>query len=120
MLRDEALWRQSLQSGLLQLRESFLPSGLNDSNAVHISIDGSWNPTKGKTGCAAVIRDSGGRWLLGVSMSHSHGSAFLAELLAVELGFNHAIELGHTDVVCFTDCLQVVSVLQPSFDTAHY
>lgn len=42
----------------------------------------------------------------------------MVEILAVELGHSHAMELGCRDVICLSDCLQLTSVLQTNIDVA--
>lgn len=36
----------------------------------------------------------------------------MAEALAVELGLQHVLEMGYPSIVCFFDCLNVVTALQ--------
>lgn len=45
-------------------------------------------------------------------MSCGHGNAFLAEVLAVELGLQHGWDLGNRRMVCASDCASVVEILQ--------
>lgn len=62
-------------------------------------------------GCAVVVRDGHGRWVLEVSQSFNHGSAFLSELLAVELGLKQARDSGYTKVECLSNCASLVNML---------
>ncbi|XP_057452002.1 uncharacterized protein LOC130743792 [Lotus japonicus] len=88
--------------------------------SVYVAVDGSWDPQVGRMGCAAVFRDSHGKWMSASSLSYDNGSSFLSELKAVELGLQHALEQGHNTVDCKSDCLQVVQALQDGGDTSSF
>ncbi|XP_057458243.1 uncharacterized protein LOC130749003 [Lotus japonicus] len=72
----------------------------NSTSADHIyclKVDGSWNPSTGMMGGAAVLLAPDGSW---------------AELWAVELGLSLAWEMGIRSLSHESDCLQVVNILQ--------
>ncbi|XP_057426477.1 uncharacterized protein LOC130719900 [Lotus japonicus] len=77
-----------------------------------VTVDGSWNPETSRMGCSMYVFDVADRWLLGASESHGAGDAFLAELLAVELGLQACWDMGLRQVMCCTDCSMVVEVMQ--------
>ncbi|XP_057430758.1 uncharacterized protein LOC130723631 [Lotus japonicus] len=119
ILRDEALWRSSLQSPEHTMHVDTL--GTTASNTVvTIAVDGSWNPSVSRMGCAAIVRDSRGAWLSATSVSYSSGSAFLAEVLAMEVGLRHALDLGYMNVSCLSDCARALHVLQEGTNITSY
>lgn len=71
-------------------------------------------------GCSAIVIDAVDRWLSGASESHDAGLAFMAELLAVELGLQIGWDLGLRQVICCTDCAVVRDVLQRDTNVDHY
>ncbi|XP_057425490.1 uncharacterized protein LOC130718875 [Lotus japonicus] len=97
-------------------------SGLLGSGVDQLSVvvDGSWNAGRKRMGASAVLRDHLGNWISGTSTSYGHGNAFLAEILAVEIGLNHAWELGFRSVLCFSDCKQVVEVFGTAADVSTF
>ncbi|XP_057446239.1 uncharacterized protein LOC130738288 [Lotus japonicus] len=116
ILRDEALRRNTLQ---FSMQNDHLGS-MGTTTSVTIFVDGSWNPIVGRMGCAAVVRDSRGAWLSATSVSYSYGSAFLAEILAVELGLRHALDIGHKSVSCLSDCSQALQALHAGTNITSY
>lgn len=71
----------------------------------------SWNPELMRIGCGEILKDGSDYWILGITWSHGTGTSILAEILALELGLQHAWDIGHRDVVCCTGCPNVVRVL---------
>lgn len=67
-----------------------------------------------------MLRKSEGHWIYSVATSFNHGSAFLDELLAVELGLKHRWKLGYREVVCFSNCANIVEILQLHDDVVAY
>lgn len=121
VLRDEALWRSSLFPNPVQHNPPTDTTA--DESAVqkaHLAVDGSWNPSIGRMGCAAVMKDTTGKWLSAISSSFGQGSAFAAEIMALELGLQHAQNNGFLHIACVTDCGQLVSVLQTGKDVHSY
>lgn len=53
-------------------------------------------------------------------MSFGQGNKFMEEIVAVELGLNHAIGLQVHNVVCMTICLQIVNILQTQVDVSTF
>lgn len=63
-------------------------------------------------GATTVLCASGGTWVSAISDSVVAGSsAFHAEIWAVELGLIHAWNSGIRTLVCMTDCLGDIQVL---------
>lgn len=58
--------------------------------------------------CGAFIRDAYGAWLFRSSTSYDHGNSYLAEVLDVELGLLFPWNLGLREVLCVSDCKNVV------------
>ncbi|XP_057426144.1 uncharacterized protein LOC130719541 [Lotus japonicus] len=92
----------------------------SSSPTVSIAVDGSWNPSVNRMGCAAIVRDSCGNWLSAISVSYASGSAFLAEILAMELGLRHALEIGYTEASCSSDCSEVIHALHEGTNITSY
>ncbi|XP_057428376.1 uncharacterized protein LOC130721617 [Lotus japonicus] len=67
-------------------------------------------------GCATVIRNHTGSWRSAISLSVEQGSAFLAEIRALELGLHTTMVLGYKKVRCSSDCAQLVTVLNSGSD----
>lgn len=61
-----------------------------------------------------------GAWVLEIDVSHDHGIAFLAELLAIELGLIHTRNIGYRDVTRALDFLRTVEVLQVHVDVSTF
>lgn len=120
ILRDDCLWRTSMQKQQVQPGTDVNVVDGSSPSRVHVAVDGSWNPQLGRMGCAAVLRDKHGNWISATSVSYGHGSSFLAELKAVELGLKEAVAQGFRVVECKSDCLQVVEALQPGCDLSGY
>lgn len=60
---------------------------------VRIVVDGSWSPVIGNMGCGTVLRDKQGGWITGLAESFGYWNAYLAKVLAVEMGLKHCSEL---------------------------
>lgn len=54
--------------------------------------------------CGVVLLDVVRLWNYGISSSHGHGSAFLAELLYVDLGLIYAWDHVYRVIECNLDC----------------
>ncbi|XP_057418750.1 uncharacterized protein LOC130712957 [Lotus japonicus] len=71
-------------------------------------------------GCAAVARDGHGRWVTRISQSFNQGRPFLAEVLALELGLKLATKRGIRKLVCWSDCAELVTLLQVGSDIENF
>lgn len=92
----------------------------NSQLTVVVSVDGSWVAGLDRMGCAAILHDACGAWVNGVSMSVSNGNSFLAEMLALELGLQHAWDAGYKQVTCRSDCLMLVEALHNNVDAGTF
>ena len=88
----------------------------NRMNTVFIKVDGSWNQNSHVMGCGAVIPDFTGRWMSGIFSSFGPGNAFTVELMALEIGLEHAWELGFRQVVCGSECTEVIAAVCTTID----
>ncbi|KAL6544208.1 hypothetical protein OROGR_010705 [Orobanche gracilis] len=111
---DFVSWKRWPSVSPLETMEHMTVTTTNLPSSVdcwHMFVDGSFNPISKRMGCSAVVRDVHGNWISGISNSYGFGNAFLAEVLALELGLKHVWELGHRKVRCFSDCSILVNTL---------
>ncbi|XP_057423728.1 uncharacterized protein LOC130717501 [Lotus japonicus] len=59
-------------------------------------------------------------WKSATSRSIAHGTAFLAEIKALELGMLHTLQLGYRTIICYSDCAGLVSVLNSGQDISSF
>ncbi|KAJ1406818.1 Ribonuclease H domain [Sesbania bispinosa] len=76
-----------------------------------LNVDGSFNPVSRAMGIGGVLRESDGNWLWGFSDHRAYGSVLEAELLAIQVGLQFAWEQNHRCVLCETDSLEVIHLL---------
>ncbi|CAL0300233.1 unnamed protein product [Lupinus luteus] len=62
-------------------------------------------------GWAGVLRDHDDHWISAISGNAHNGCHLHAELTAIEEALKHAWQLGYEDIVCQSNCLEVVKML---------
>ncbi|XP_057419152.1 uncharacterized protein LOC130713397 [Lotus japonicus] len=121
ILRDVALWKKVMLHQPAHHSISATSSTPSiTTGTVRLTTDGSWDPLLNQMGCAAVLWAGNGDWQSAISTSAGPGSAFLAEIAALELGLKHALDLRISILECYSDCLHMVTMLQSGSDTSTY
>lgn len=64
-----------------------------------------------RMGCGVIVNDAFECWVLGTSASNGARTTFVAEILAIELGLQLGWDLGWRNILCYSDCAGVVSIL---------
>ncbi|XP_020205170.1 uncharacterized protein LOC109790436 [Cajanus cajan] len=67
-------------------------------------------------GTGGILQNHRGTWILDFSSNKGHGDAQLAKLLAVRNEFQVAWDSGFTNIVCESDALNVVNVVNKQSD----
>lgn len=83
---------------------------------MQVLTDGSWNRGTNRMGCAVMVLDKTGQWILGVSVGYGHWNTFLVEFLVVEAGLKHCWDLWLKNILCSSYCSGMVDVLQNQVD----
>ena len=86
---------------------------------VKVNVDGSVFLNLRQSGVGAVIRDSGGNWLVGCSGRVDAEDITFVELLAIREGLLLAWKFGFRRVVCESDSLEAVDFIQISVVRSH-
>ncbi|XP_057418777.1 uncharacterized protein LOC130712986 [Lotus japonicus] len=89
---------------------------LPSSEFLKLNVEGSYWAEGDQMGGGRSIRDAAGKWILG---SVNHGSAFIAESLALRDGLHMAWNPGTRRLLCESDCKVLVDTLKPSLIAHH-
>ena len=76
--------------------------------SVKLNCDASWFPPSGYAGFGCIIRNPDGCWLKGCTGKVEVCSVLFAELYAIWRGLLLAWESGFREVICETDCLEAL------------
>ena len=76
-----------------------------------LNIDGSFLEDLGCLGAGGVVRNHGGDWIAGFSHYEAGGDALLAELRAIQIGHDFSSLKGYVNIICESDCLEVVDLI---------
>lgn len=79
---------------------------------VNLCVDGSFNPVARIMGSGGIIRNSRGQWLCGFHSFLSDGCSLLSEARALKLVLQVAWDRGYRDVICNTDCSDLLKALE--------
>lgn len=92
----------------------------NDCNSIILNVDGSCLGETVRAGYGGLIRNSAGLYLSGFSgFMASTTDILLAELTAIYRGLLLAVQLGITDMVCYSDSLHSVKLLTEHASSFH-
>ncbi|XP_057432179.1 uncharacterized protein LOC130724929 [Lotus japonicus] len=121
ILRDVTVWKKVLLQ-LPSQQPAAVASSIpgNAADAYRLTTDGSWDPLRNRMGCAVVLWNGNGDWVSAISMCAGPGCAFLAEVAALEMGLQHAMDLDIHNLECYSDCFQLVSLLLTDSDTSTF
>lgn len=76
-----------------------------------INVDGSYNHVALCMGTEGLVRGSTRQWISGFSNFEGQGDALHAEYLAVKNGLRFAWDMGLREVMCESDCSEVIDTL---------
>lgn len=80
-------------------------------NTVKLNTNGSFRPELGHMGGGGLVRDSAGNWVVGFRWFAVRGTTFRAEAEVLKEGLWLAWNRGYRDVICETDCADLIVVL---------
>jgi len=75
-----------------------------------LNVDGSFLEDSLCLGTGGVIRNHEGEWIAGFSHYEVGGDALLVELRAIQIGIDICHNRSYTNVICESDCLEVVKI----------
>lgn len=87
--------------------------------AIILNVDGSSFGNPGRSGFGGVLRTSDGTWLCGFSGFFGISNNLHVELLAIMHGLKLTWEKGHRNVICYSDSLHAINLIQAPLNAWH-
>lgn len=88
-------------------------------DCIVLNVDGSCIGNPGAAGMGGVIRNTNGDWLWGFTSYLGHQDNLFAELMAMNKGLLLAWDQGYRQVVCYSDSLLAIHLVQGPFNQLH-
>ena len=83
---------------------------------IKVNVDGSVYWSLNRSGVGGVLRDTNGIWVGGFSCVTSNCDVLHNELYAILHGLSFAWEKGYKEVICESDSLQAIKIVEASID----
>lgn len=94
--------------------------GSPDDNTVALNVDGSCLGNPGRASFGGLLRDHSGAFIFGFFGAAGHTTILQAELLGLLHGLQCCWERGFRRVVCYSDSLQVIQLVQEGVQPRHH